>query len=56
MIMRNQMSKTIKCDDCVFARLVTSENGKHPVCVRDEEEARKCIMGVEDQYIKHPAR
>lgn len=38
-----------KCDDCLNARSVESENGLHRVCSLSDIRAMKCISGITDE-------
>lgn len=41
----------MKCDDCLNARRVLSENGWHPVCVLANKQAKLCIFGNKNYYV-----
>ena len=45
-----------KCDDCLNARVIVSENGYYASCCLDEQEAVDCLTGKVDSYIKRPER
>lgn len=41
----------MKCDTCLNTRVITSENGKHPVCNLSEGDMVKCLLGSKNYYI-----
>lgn len=41
----------MKCDNCLNARRVISENGLHSICCLSEKFAIDCIMGKKDQRV-----
>lgn len=41
----------MKCDNCLNARRVISENGLHSICCLSEKVATDCIMGKKDQRV-----
>jgi len=41
----------MKCDNCLNARSVVSENGIHRVCCLSENEALSCLIGKENYYV-----
>ncbi len=41
----------MKCDNCLNARRVISENGFHSICCLSEKVAMNCIMGKKDQRV-----
>ena len=41
----------MKCDNCLNARKVISENGLHSICCLSEKVAMDCIMGKKDQRV-----
>lgn len=41
----------MKCDNCLNARRVISENGLHSICCLSEKVAMDCIMGKKDQRV-----
>ena len=45
----------LKCDGCLNSHIILSENGRHSICTLSQKKAMDCIMGKEDQYIRHPA-
>lgn len=42
----------IKCDTCINARAILSENGWHRVCNLSSKSASRCITGEKNQYTK----
>ena len=44
----------MKCDNCLNARRIISENGLHSVCCLSERVAVNCLVGKEDQRIIVP--
>lgn len=41
----------MKCDNCLNARRVISENGLHSICCLSEKVAMECIMEKKDQRV-----
>ena len=41
----------MKCDNCLNARRVISENGLHSLCCLSEKVAMDCIMGEKNQRV-----
>lgn len=41
----------MKCDNCLNARRIISENGLHSICCLSEKNAMDCIMGKKDQRV-----
>lgn len=41
----------MKCDNCLNARRIISENGLHSICCLSEKVAMDCIMGKKDQRL-----
>lgn len=41
----------MKCDDCLNARIVISENGIHSICCLSEKVAMDCLMEKKDQRV-----
>lgn len=37
-----------KCNKCLRARLIISENGLHPICTLSQNKALNCMFGKED--------
>ena len=46
----------MKCVNCINARTIISENGRHPLCSLTEKEAMECLMNKKDKQIKLPTR
>lgn len=44
----------MKCDICLNARVILSENGHHPSCCLDEGEAVDCLTGKNSFFVKRP--
>jgi len=44
----------MRCDNCLNARKIISENGIHSVCCLSEKVALDCLTGKKDQKIKIP--
>ena len=44
----------MKCDNCLNARKIISENGLHSVCCLSEKVAVDCLVGKKDQRIIVP--
>jgi len=44
----------MKCDNCLNARRVISENGLHSLCCLSEKVAMDCLVGKKDQRIIIP--
>ena len=42
----------MKCDTCINARAILSENGWHRVCNLSSKSALRCITGEKNQYTK----
>ena len=42
----------MKCDNCLNARIITSENGKHSICCLSDKKAMDCIMKKEDHKVE----
>lgn len=42
----------MKCDTCINARAIMSENGWHYVCGLSSKLASRCITGEKNQYTK----
>lgn len=42
----------MKCDTCINARAILSENGWHYVCALSSKASSKCITGAKSQYVK----
>ena len=41
-----------KCDKCLNARSIISENGLHRVCaLRNEKAAMDCLMGIKSERV-----
>jgi hypothetical protein len=43
-----------KCDTCLNAREIISENGYHSICTLSSKAAVDCMLRVKDHYIRHP--
>lgn len=41
----------MKCDNCLNARRIISENGSHSICCLSEKVAMDCLMGKKDQRV-----
>ena len=41
----------MKCEKCLHARMIVSENGVHPVCCLSQKKAMNCIMGKKSHFI-----
>ena len=41
----------MKCDNCLNARRIISENGLHSICCLSEKVAIDCIMGKKDHRV-----
>lgn len=41
----------MKCNNCLNARRIISENGSHSVCCLSDKVAVECIIGKKDQRI-----
>jgi hypothetical protein len=41
----------MKCDNCLNARRIISENGLHSICCLSEKVAMECIMGKKDHRV-----
>lgn len=41
----------MKCDDCLNARRIVSENGVHALCCLSEEEAINCLTGKKNYEV-----
>ena len=41
----------MKCDDCLNARRIISENGLHSICCLSEKNAMECLMGQKDHRV-----
>ena len=39
-----------RCDKCVNARFIVSENGIHPICCLSQKKAVDCLMGKINHY------
>ena len=46
----------MRCDTCLHARSVISENGMHYVCCLSDKEVLYCLTGQEDSYVKNPMK
>lgn len=46
----------MRCDTCINARAILSENGWHYVCALSSKASSKCITGVKIQYTKSPEK
>jgi len=46
----------MKCDTCLEARCVVSENGFHHICSMREEFAMDCLLGKKDYYVRNPIK
>lgn len=44
----------MKCDNCLNARRIISENGLHSVCCLSDKVAVNCLVGKKDQRIIIP--
>lgn len=44
----------MKCDNCLNARRIISENGLHSVCSLSDRVAMNCLVGKKDQRIIVP--
>lgn len=44
----------MKCNNCLNARRVISENGLHSICCLSKKVAMDCLMGKKDQRIIVP--
>ena len=44
----------MKCDNCLNARRIISENGLHSVCCLSDKVAVDCLVGKKDQRIIAP--
>ena len=44
----------MKCDNCLNARRIISENGLHSVCCLSDKVAVDCLVGKKDQRIIVP--
>lgn len=40
-----------KCESCLWARTILSENGCHKICTLSPTVSRRCITGQKDKYI-----
>ena len=43
----------MRCDSCLNARRIVSENGFHPICCLPDKEVRECLITGE-HYVRHP--
>ena len=43
-----------KCETCLYASHIVSENGIHSVCSLCEDIAMNCILGKENHCVKRP--
>lgn len=43
--------KCDKCDNCLNARKIISENGLHSICCLSDKVAVNCLIGKKDQKI-----
>ena len=43
----------MKCDSCVFSRIIVSENGFHSICCLPDEDVLECLKSGKF-YMKHP--
>lgn len=41
----------MKCDNCLNARRIISENGLHSICCLSEKVAMDCLMEKKDQRV-----
>lgn len=41
-----------KCNRCLKARLIISENGLHPICTLSRNKALDCMFGKEDHCLE----
>lgn len=46
----------MKCETCSNGWPIISENGVHYGCTLPPMDAVNCMVGREDNYIKHPTR
>lgn len=42
----------MKCDNCLNARIITSENGKHSICCLSMKKAMECLMDEKDYKVE----
>ena len=46
----------MKCDNCLNARVILSENGKHSICCLSEKKAMDCILGEKSNRVERPKK
>ena len=47
----------MKCDYCLNARTIVSENGFHSACcLPNDKDILNCLTGKEDRYIRNPMK
>jgi hypothetical protein len=46
----------MRCDRCLNARTVVSENGLHSVCCLNDAELTSCLLHKEDHFIENPMK
>lgn len=46
----------MKCDNCLNARVILSENGRHRICCLSEKKAMDCILGKESNKVERPKK
>lgn len=47
----------MKCDFCLNARTIVSENGFHSACcLPKERDAVDCLLGKVDHYVRNPMK
>lgn len=47
----------MKCDYCLNARTIVSENGFHSACcLPNDKDSLNCLIGKEDRYIRNPMK
>jgi hypothetical protein len=44
----------VRCDSCLNARTIVSENGYHSSCCLSEKQAMDCITKKKDSFIERP--
>ena len=40
-----------KCEECLYSRLIVSENGYHAACCLSQKKAVDCMTGKKSQFI-----
>ena len=46
----------MRCNYCLNARSVISENGLHSICCLKDDACIKCMLGKEDAFIRNPMK